>query len=107
MQKSYCKYNVDLQLVPPYTHCRNAAERAIHTFKSHLCAGLASCNPHFPSQEWDRLIPQAVITLNLIQSSLTNPSLSAHTAINGKFDFSATPLAPHSIKVLVHKLSST
>ena len=47
-KKSFRKYNVDFQLVPPYTHFRNAAERAIHTFKNNLCARLASCDPNLP-----------------------------------------------------------
>ena len=35
------------QLVPPYTHRRNLAERAIQTFKNHFKAGLASVDPDF------------------------------------------------------------
>ena len=54
------------QLVPPHSHRRNLAERAIQTFKNHFKAGLASVNPNFPLSEWDRLIPQANITLNLL-----------------------------------------
>ena len=98
MQKAFRKYNVDFQLVPPCTLRRNAAEREIRTFKDHLCARLASCKPNFPSQEWDSLIPQAVITLNLLQSSHTNSSLSAHASINRNFDFNANPLAPPDTK---------
>jgi hypothetical protein len=30
------------QLVPPYSHRRNSAERAIRSFKDHLIAGLCS-----------------------------------------------------------------
>ena len=36
----------------------------------------------------------------------TNPSLSAHAAINGNFDFNAMPLAPPGTKVLVHAAAS-
>ena len=103
MQKVFRKYNVNFQLVPLYTHRRNAAERAIRTIKNHLCAGLASCNPNFTSQEWDRLIPQEVINLNLLHYSRTKPIISAHATINGNFDFNATPLAPPVTKVTVHK----
>ena len=106
MQKSFRKYNVKFQLIPPYTHRRNAAERAICTLKNYLCAGIASCKPNFPSKEWDCLIPHAVLTLNLLRSSRTNPSISSHAAINGSFDFNATPLAPPGTKVLVHKAAS-
>ena len=41
------------QLMPPHTHRRNLAERAIQTFKNHFKAGLASVNPNFPLSEWD------------------------------------------------------
>ena len=106
MQKSFRKYNVNFQLVPPYTHRRNAPERAIRTLKNHLCAVLASCDPNFPSQEWDRLVSQEILTLNLLRSSCTNPSLSAHAAINGNFDFNTMPLAPPVTNVLIHESAS-
>jgi len=41
--------NVDYQLVPPHVHCRNAAKRAIHTFKNHFITGLCSMDKDFPS----------------------------------------------------------
>ena len=42
---------------PPNIHRRNAAERAIRTYKNHFLAGLATCDPDFPLSEWDCLIP--------------------------------------------------
>ena len=54
------------QLVPPHTHRANAAERAIQTFKNHFKAGIASLDPDFPITEWDRLLEQAFLTLNLL-----------------------------------------
>jgi hypothetical protein len=62
-------YDVDYQLVPPYMHRRNAAERAIRTFKNHLIAGLCTTDPQFPMRLWDRLLEQAQITLNLLRTS--------------------------------------
>ena len=59
--------NVTWQLATPHQHRTNSAERAIHTFKNHLIAGLATVHPEFPILEWDRLIEQAEITLNLLQ----------------------------------------
>ena len=52
------------QLVEPYNHCVNDAERAIQTFKHHFIAGLCSADPGFPISLWDTLMEQAVITLN-------------------------------------------
>jgi hypothetical protein len=37
--------DIAYQLVPPHFHRRNAAERAIRTFKEHFVAGLSSVDP--------------------------------------------------------------
>ena len=58
--------NIDFQLVPPGMHRRNAAERAIRTFKNHFIAGLCSVDKDLPLHLWDRLLPQAELTLNLL-----------------------------------------
>mgnify|MGYP003330606412 CR=1 FL=1 len=89
------------QFATPYKHCKHA-EVAIQTYKSHLKSGLAGVDPKFPLSEWDRLIPQTNITLNLLRSSRINPKLSAYAYIHGFFNFQATPMAPPGTKVLVH-----
>ncbi|KAI2496471.1 hypothetical protein MHU86_18012 [Fragilaria crotonensis] len=94
--------DVDYQLVPPNLHRRNAAERAIRTFKNHFIAGLCGVDKNFPLHLWDKLLPQAEITLNLLRGSRINPKLSAHAQMHGAFDFNRTPLAPPGIRVLVH-----
>ena len=103
MKQAFDAAQVKYQLVPPHLHRRNAAERAIRTFKNHLIAGLCTCDTRFPASYWDKLLPQAVITLNLLRSSRRNPSLSAYAAIHGQFDFNATPLAPPGTKVIVYR----
>ena len=94
--------DIDFQLVPPGMHRRNAAERAIRTFKNHFIAGLCSVDQNFPLHLWDKLLPQAELTLNLLRGSRINPKLSAHAQLHGTFDFNRTPLAPPGIRVLVH-----
>ena len=69
MKEAFQKHGVKYQLVPPYTHRRNAAERVIQTWKYHFLAGFASCDPCFPIREWDRLLEQGEIALNLLRSS--------------------------------------
>jgi hypothetical protein len=96
------KKETNFQLVPPHMHRANAAERAIQTFKNHFKAGLASVDPAFPVAEWDRLLQQAFLTLNLLRPARANPKLSAYAYIHGQFDFNKTPLAPPGTKVLVH-----
>jgi hypothetical protein len=94
--------NIDFQLVPPNVHRRNAAERAIRTFKNHLIAGLCSVDKSFPLHLWDKLLPQAELTLNLLRGLQINPKLSAYAQLHGNFDFNRTPIAPPGIRVLVH-----
>ena len=95
--------SVKFQLVPPYLYRTNAAERAIHTYKDHLIAGLNSCNPNFPLHLCDRLIPRATLTLNLLHPSRLNPILLAESQPNSAFDFNHTPLAPLGTRVIVNE----
>jgi hypothetical protein len=85
---------IDYQLAPPHIHRRNNAERAIQTFKNHFISGLCSVDPNFPLKLWDKLLPQATITLNLLRKSRINPRISAYAQLSGSFDFNRTPLAP-------------
>ena len=59
------EYKMQLELVPPVTHHINAAEGAIRNFKVHLLSVLAGTAQDFPPSLWDRLLPQAGITINL------------------------------------------
>ena len=61
------KNYIKCQLVLPYSHRKNAAERAIRTWKNHFITRLCSVDPHFPMHLWDRLIPQTVLTLKLLR----------------------------------------
>jgi hypothetical protein len=94
---------IDFQLAPPQVHRRNAAERAICTFKNHFIAGLCSTNRDFLLNLWDKLLPQCLITLNLLRRSRINPQLSAQAHMHGAFDFNRTPLAPPGTKVLINE----
>ena len=46
-QREINSNTIDFQLAPPEIHLRNAAERAIRTFKDHFVAGLCSTDPDF------------------------------------------------------------
>jgi hypothetical protein len=63
------KWGYTYQLVPPDMHQQNAAKRAIKTFKAHFLSVLATVDPGFPASWWDLLLPQAKLTLNLLQQS--------------------------------------
>lgn len=101
--KTAIKANCDLQLVPPDTHRRNLAERAIQTFKCHFIAILPGVDEFFPMQLWDRLLPQAVLTLNLLRRANAKPSISAYEYVNGKFDYNKMPLAPMGCAVQIYE----
>ena len=83
-------------------HRRNAAERAIRTFKAHFIAILAGVAPDFPRHLWDLLLPQTEMTLNLLRQATANPAISAWENFNGKFNYNATTLGPLGISVIVH-----
>jgi hypothetical protein len=95
--------DITFQLVPPYSHRRNSAERAIRSFKDHFIAGLCSTDKSFPMHLWDRILPQAVITLNMLRTSRINPKLSAATHLFGQYDFNRDPMAPPGTRIIAHE----
>ena len=103
LQQFMSEEKVDYQLVPPHIHRRNAAERAIRTFKNHFIAILCSTDKEFPLNLWDKMLPQALLTLNLLRGSRINPNLSAWAQVHGAYDFNRWPLAPFGTRVLVHE----
>jgi hypothetical protein len=98
--------DITFQLVPPYSHRQNSAERAIRSFKDHLIAGLFSTDKFFPMHLWDILLPQAFITLNMLRTSRINPKLSATTHISGQYDFNRAPMAPPGTRIIAHETPS-
>ncbi|KAL7531028.1 hypothetical protein ACHAXR_003813, partial [Thalassiosira sp. AJA248-18] len=74
------KYGARFQLVPPNMPRRNAAERAIRTWKAHFLAVLAA-------------------TLN--------PRISAWDFYNGPSDYDATPFGPLGQQVIAHNKPET
>ena len=71
--------------------------------ENNLLAGLVTCDPDFPIAEYDWLLEQCELTLNLLRNSRINPLLSAWAYINGIHDFKKVPLAPPGTKVILHK----
>ena len=103
LQQFMTTEHIDYQFVPPGCHRRNAAERAIRTFKNHFIAALCSTDKNFPLHLWDKLLPQALISLNLMRGSRLNPKLSAWAQVNGEYKYDRTPMAPPGTRVLVHE----
>jgi hypothetical protein len=62
---------IDYQRFPCGVHHCNTFNLAMHTFKNHFNARLCSSGSNFS------LVPQAELTLSILQSSRLNPMISA------------------------------
>jgi hypothetical protein len=91
-----------VELTPADQHRRNAAERAIQTFKGHFISVLAGVSDDFPINRWEELIPQTVLTLNLLRQSNVASNISAYAYHHGSFDYNRMPLAPMGCAVQFH-----
>jgi hypothetical protein len=90
------------QLVPPHDHQRNLAEKAIQTFKEYFIAILCGTDKSFPFTLWDRLLPQAKHTLNLLRPSRMMPTISSYAYLWKQHGYNANPFAPLGCKVKAH-----
>ncbi len=86
--KKECKMQMEL----PNTYRRNKAETAIQTFKNHSIAILTGVDPRFPILLWSKLLPQAVLSLNLVCPPNVCLNVSAHAFMHGQFDYNTMPL---------------
>ena len=77
---------MDYQIAALGNHRLNYANSAIQTFKNNFVLVLHGCDPTYPGNQWDLLIPQAVITLNLVRPYRLNPKLSAYNQLWGIFN---------------------
>ena len=98
--KDYLKNGISFQFVLPHMHRRNAAERAMRTFKNHFIAILCGAHPDFPLCMRCKLLPQAETTLDMTRPCRSNPKLSAYSSLEGEFSCDHIPLAPLGAKVI-------
>ncbi len=87
-----CK--LDMELVLPSCHRRNAAKVAIRNFKAHFLSVFAGVANNFPPNLWDWLLPQTKTTINPIQQSNATPNILAYAHLSEPFDCNKMPLAP-------------
>ena len=71
-------------------------------FENRLIVRISTCDSRYPGREWNRILPQTAITLNLLRSSRRSPSLSVYAVIVGEISFNVTPIATTGTKVLIH-----
>jgi hypothetical protein len=93
---------MEFQLVPPHDHRRNIAETAIKVFKAHFISILCGCDKSFPLHLWDRLLPQAEHTLNMLRPAGMTPSMSAYAYLWVQHNYNTNPFAPPRCKVKAH-----
>jgi len=79
--------NMTYELTPADDHSRNIVEKAIQTFKDHFIAILCGTDDVFPMHLWDRLLPQAEMTLNMLRPSRLVPEISAHAHLYGQHNY--------------------
>ena len=78
------------------------AKVAIKNFKAHFISILAGVDHNFPLNLWNKLLPQAELTLNILCKSNANPKILRHAHLFGPFDFNRLPLAPLRCTVQIH-----
>ena len=95
------------QKVPSNMHRRNAAEKAMGTFKNYFKAILAGVHRIFPMYIGDRLLPQAESTLNMMCQTNIAPTVSAYAYIYGQHDYNKMPMTPIGCAALIHLKPNT
>ena len=91
-----------VELTPPYIHHRNRAEYAVQTSRNHSIATYSGVNDNFPIHQWDMLVPQIVLTLNLLRQSNIAPNILAYDYHHRTFDCNQMPLVPMGSAVQFH-----
>ncbi|KAJ1384547.1 hypothetical protein B484DRAFT_306697, partial [Ochromonadaceae sp. CCMP2298] len=107
LEALYKGEGIPIQYFPAGNHRANVAERAIQTLKHHFIATLHTTDPEFPMLDWDLLLQQAEITVNLLRPCTVDPSVSAWEYVRGPYDFGGHPIGPAGCKVVVYESPAT
>jgi hypothetical protein len=102
-KQSVTNDEMEFPLVTPHMHRANLAEKVIQTFKNHFKLILSGVDDSFPLHLWDKLLPQAEMTLNMLRPSNISPHVSAHMYAFGNHDFNTHPLAPLGCTVQIYE----
>jgi hypothetical protein len=93
-REHFLSQRLPVTFVPPQTHRSNPAERAVRTdtnLTNHLITVFSSTHPDFPDDLWDRLLPCAEITLNVMRSWRPDPYLSAWSGLHLHSNHTTSP----------------
>lgn len=105
LMKTFLETNdLTASYVPPSTHRRNRAERAIQAWKNHFISINSTVHPSCPASAWEEFLGQAELTLNHLRPFGPDPKKSAYDGIHGhQHDFHGHPIAPCGTKVLIYE----
>ena len=78
-------YSMEMKLVSSGCHRKNVAEAATRNFKVSFLSFLTGIAEDFLPYLWDRLLPQAEITVNFLRLSTSNapPDVSVYAHLSG------------------------
>jgi hypothetical protein len=76
-----------VEKTPADIHQQNIAEQAIQTYKSHFIATMAGVSDNFPIHQLHKLVPQIVLTLNLLRQLLVVPNILTYSYHHSNFDY--------------------
>jgi hypothetical protein len=83
LKQAICDNKCRVELTPMDQHRQNAAKRAIQMFKGHLISVLAGVVNGFSINQWDKLLPQTILTLNLLRQANVAPNISTYAYHHG------------------------
>jgi hypothetical protein len=69
---------------------------------SFFISALSGVPNSFPINQWEELLPQTVLTLNMLRQSNVAPNILAWAYHNGSFDYNRMPIAPMGCEVKFH-----
>ena len=96
------KYDTGFQVFPPNMHRWNASEQAIWTWKKLFISRLYTTNLDLPIIEWDHIIFQYLITLNILHNSRVNQGLLVYSYLWSLYNFNKSPVSPLGTCMVFH-----
>ena len=93
---------ITFQLALPDNHCRNIAEKSIHTWKDHFIGVMSGTVTKFLLDLWFQAITQAERQILLLSQSNVNPAISAYAYVYGPHEYNSEPFVPIVMENLVH-----
>ena len=102
LKEVICENKCCMEHTPPDIYWWNVAKHAIQMLKGHFIAVLADVADYFPIHQWNQLVLQTVIILNLLRQTNVAPNVSAYSYHHNPFDYNRILLAHMGCAVQFH-----